>query len=420
MPNPEKPPSPKGTTGRTHAIYLAVIALLIIVMVVVVGKALRAQRILNDFEERFNLRSEVRSSLPRSEPLRNVTEAQLLAPRTFDQYRREVDMLIERALELKEFGQQSTLTDACTHALRGGKRLRSIIVLEVGRATTVAQRKKGGLAAAGFRRAVDPADIALFIEYLHTASLVIDDLPIFDDDSERRGKPSVHVKTTAAIAHMASLSLIAAAYQDVCRQIDWIRDNCPEFANVDRMGMRLFHDISQAIGATGAAGGQFMDSSLDPSQLFEKHGNDAVLEIMRLKTATFFELSFLGGWLSAGGSSEEADDVKRAGSLFGTAFQVADDIGDMVQDAARRESGKPGWNYANEYGEEAARTLVTKYLAECESILTKKDLFTPLWEEIYEKVGGMTEQPAEQPAKKQAATLAKNLAAPVAVGPGEE
>ena len=116
-----------------------------------------------------------------------------------------------------------------------------------------------------------------------------------DNDDTRRGKDTVHVKTSPAIAQMAALSLVSAAFQDVCRQIDWIRDNCPEFKNVDRIGTRLCHDISQAIGAMGAAGGQFMDTSLTEDELFETHGEEAILEIMQLKTATFFEIAFLTG-----------------------------------------------------------------------------------------------------------------------------
>ena len=218
---------------------------------------------------------------------------------------------------------------------------------------------------------------------------MIDDLPAFDDDDERRGKEAVHIKTNPAVAQMAALSLVAAAFQNITRQIDWIRDNCPEFANVDRVGTRLCHDVSQAIGAMGAAGGQFMDSSLSEDELFAQHGEGAVLEIMQLKTATIFEIAFLTGWLIAGGSTEGAGDVQRAGRHFGTAFQIADDIGDMAQDAERRASGKPGWNFANEYGEEEARRAVTQNLNAARVALAEKSLYTPLWEEIYEKVWGM-------------------------------
>jgi geranylgeranyl pyrophosphate synthase len=370
-------------SNKTHTLYLAIIAVLVIVIVYAGARAIRANRTMRKVVERFGLRS----SDPRPEPLRKISAEDLLRERTFAEYREELDGLVERALELGEFGKKSKLSDACAHALRGGKRLRPIIIMEVARAATLARRE----AARGTDPPVDPvdpADAALSIEYLHTASLVIDDLPAFDNDDERRGKAAVHVKANPAIAQMAALALVSAAFQDVSRQIDWIRDNCPEFKNVDRIGTRLCHDVGQAI--LGAAGGQLMDSACSPDELFAEHGEGAVLEMLQLKTATFFEISFLTGWLISGGSAEGAVEVQRAGRHFGTAFQIADDIGDMTQDAERRAAGKPGWNFANEYGKEEATRAVTQNLNACRLILEEKKLYTPLWQEIYEKVWGMT------------------------------
>jgi len=375
--------------------YLAVIAVLLVVLVCVGARAVRANRAMNEVEERFGLKEPLRSSVPRSEPLREMAAEELLRERTFDEYREEVDFLIERALKLDEFGKSGKLSDACAHALRGGKRLRPIIVLEVCRAATV--RRCGGQPNAA--PLVDPADAALFIEYLHAGSLVIDDLPVFDDDAERRGKASVHAMTSPAVAQMAALALVSAAFQDICRQIDWIRDHCPEFKNVDRLGTRLFHDVSRAIGAMGAAGGQLMDSSLSEIELFDQYGSDAVLEIMRLKTAAFFEISFLAGWLVSGSAPGDADDLQRAGRYFGTAFQIADDLGDMAQDAARRAAGKPGWNFANQYGAEEARRIAAQSLNACRLILQEKGIFSPLWQEIYGKVWDMSKpRPGESSA----------------------
>ena len=369
-----------------HIIYLAVIAVLIIVIVYVGTWAIRANRMMKAVEDSFGLNRTIRSSLPRDEPLREITVEELLRERTFDEYQKEVDFIIERALELGEFGKGGKLSDACAYALRGGKRLRPIITLDICRAATIQHRDKDP----DTTPLVDPANAALFIEYLHTSSLIIDDLPAFDDDIERRGKASVHAMTNPAVAQMAALSLVSAAFQDICRQIDWIRNNCPEFKNVDRIGTRLSYDVSRAIGVLGAAGGQFMDSSLSESELFDQYGSDAVLKIMQLKTATFFEIAFLTGWLISGSSPAEAEDLQRAGRYFGTAFQIADDIGDMAQDAARHASGKPGWNFANQYGEEEARHIVTQNLNACRLILQDKKIFSPLWQEIYDKVLDMT------------------------------
>ena len=181
---------------NTHAIYLSVIAILITAIVYASAKAIRANKVMTDIEERFGINETIRSSVPRpgGEPLRQTTSAELLRPRTFDQYRQEVDALIDRAQLLGEFGSKTNLSEACAKALVGGKRLRAIIVLEIARATSIQQRDRASLGENSEVEItpVDVSEVALFIEYIHSASLVIDDLPAFDNDLLRRGRPSLH------------------------------------------------------------------------------------------------------------------------------------------------------------------------------------------------------------------------------------
>lgn len=367
---------------RARWVAAALNLALVVVLLLLAFASIWVIRMMNKADRWIGPLKLSRSALPRAEPLRVLAPTELLRARTFDEYRAEVDDLVERVLALNEFGMRGGLAAACAYAIRGGKRLRPIIVLEICRAATRLRRSAA--------HPVDPADAALAIEYLHAASLIIDDLPIFDDDSERRGQPTVHAQTNPAVAQMAALSLVSAAFQNICRQIDWIRANCPEFRNVDWVGTRLCYTVSHALGAMGAAGGQIMDATPSDSELFQGHGPAALLDIARLKTATFFEIAFLIGWLISGSPLPDAEELQRAGRFFGTAFQIADDIGDMAQDAARRAAGKPGWNFANEYGESAARRFVSQNLSACRRILQNKNIFTPLWVDIYAKVWGMT------------------------------
>jgi len=398
---PRVPAPPSGETEapvrRLHVVYLAVIAVLVLVLVLVGGRAMRAHRLMKDVEEHMGLAAGVRAAIPRPEALRVLTRGELLRERSFDEYRAEVDEIVERATLLGEFGDKPALAAACARALAGGKRLRPIILMEISRAATLArasaEREKGRPPPP----AVDPADAALCVECLHASSLVIDDLPEFDDDSTRRGAPSLHAETSPAIAQMAALSLLASAFHDICHQIDWIRDHCPEFRNVDRIGTRLCGEVTRAIGAMGAAGGQYLDACVAEEDLFHDHGPEAVEKIMRLKTATFFEIAFIGGWVFAGGAPERVPELRAAGRHFGLAFQVADDLGDMAQDAARQREGKPGKNYANHYGPEAAERTVAQNLNACRLMLDEFSLFTPLWREIYEKVWRMAERPQAEP-----------------------
>ena len=318
----------------------------------------------------------IRASIPRNGVLRYYNPASILKEKSFKDYQTEVNTLINKACSLSEFGPKSKLSDACIYILKHGKRLRPIILMEICRATMKHYNSV----------IIDPADAALSVEYMHTASLVVDDMPIFDDDSERRGNPSLHVLYNPATAYMTALSLASASYQNIIKQIDWIRENCPEFTNIDNVGMIICNEISNSMGALGAACGQFMDSTLTVEDLNTSYESDALLKMIQLKTATFFEIAFVCGWVIAGGNLREINTIRKAGTYFGTAYQLADDIGDMEQDAARKASGKPGWNYANEYGKEAAEESLHDYIAKCESILRDYNIFTPIWDTIFDMI----------------------------------
>lgn len=112
-----------------------------------------------------------------------------------NELRRQVDASIDETLGA-EIGVNE-LTIACSHALKGGKRLRPLLVLAI-----YESLQKGGIGVAD-----DAMDAALAMEFMHTASLVIDDLPCMDNDSLRRGRPSVHVQFGEAVAQLVSVSL---------------------------------------------------------------------------------------------------------------------------------------------------------------------------------------------------------------------
>jgi geranylgeranyl pyrophosphate synthase len=359
------------------SIYIILICMCICICAIIIIP-LKSDKFINYIiNKRLGTRiNNIRASTPRNGVLRYYNPMSILKEKKFDEYQAEINTLITKACSLSEFGEKSKLSDACVYILKSGKRLRPIILMEICRAT---MKNLNSVI-------IDPADAALSIEYMHTASLVIDDMPVFDNDSERRGNPSIHVVYNPATAYMTALSLASASYQNIIKQIDWIRENCPEFTNIDNVGMIICNEISNSMGALGAACGQFMDSALTVEDLTTSYGPDAILKMIQLKTATFFEIAFVCGWAIAGGDLHEINTIRKAGTYFGTAYQIADDIGDMEQDAARKASGKPGWNYANEYGKEAAEDVLNEYIAKCESILRNKNLFTPIWDIIFDLI----------------------------------
>jgi len=203
---------------------------------------------------------------------------------------------IERALRAclpSERSEPKMLRRAMRYSvLSGGKRIRPAIAIEACRA------------CGGRVRNVMP--IACAIEFVHTYSLIHDDLPVMDDDDYRRGKPSCHKAFGEAAAILAGDALLTLAFNILAR------------IPVSEIAARASLELSKAIGAGGMVGGQALD--LEPGH--------EIGRVNDLKTAKLFEVSAKLGAIAAGAGRKETDAMARYGLYFGRAFQVADDIAD--------------------------------------------------------------------------------------------
>jgi len=255
-------------------------------------------------------------------------------------------LAIKIAENNEALGSSSLLRDACDYALtNGGKRIRPALVLMIADAL-------------GKQR--DATQAALAIEYFHTASLVADDLPCMDDDDARRNKPSVHKVYGEAAALLVSYALIAAGY--AC-----IEKGTKKLPNGDRVCALALENATYNTGLHGATGGQFLD--LYPPNLEET----TLREIIHKKTVSLFEIAFVFGWLYGGGDPRQLFLVKCAAAHFGMAFQIADDLGDVEQDA---ENGRVV-NYANLYGHARALEIVQEELELYKQALKALNLHAP-------------------------------------------
>lgn len=400
--------------AKVHLVYLAAIIVLLIVVVAMAAKMTRASDFVNRVKTRYGLDDDAPAAAPRSKPLRSLRSEKLLESRTYDQYRLEFDKLVERSFALGDFDDRKnlalnsdsksgdhTLQEACKLALKGGKRLRPIILMEIARLVSKSRFDLDGTPP------VDPANVALAIECFHAASLIVDDLPAFDGDETRRGNPSLWCATSQGTALMASVAIMSRAFQNVCHQVDWIRENCPpdcrSIINADRLGTMLCGHLSNALGVVGTSSGQFMDV-LSKEQLVKFVGgssdssgadssdadstNDSAVKsgvqtLVQRKTSPFFESAFVCGWIVGGGDPSDhiVSDIRSAGQDFGVAFQVADDLGDLDGDRAKNK-----WNYADVYGVEAAERELVRRLNSCKQTLVRYGIHSPLWTEIYSKV----------------------------------
>ena len=211
------------------------------------------------------------------------------------------------------------LQDAMNYSLlAGGKRIRPVLVLET-------CRMCGGDPAAAL-------PFACALEMIHTYSLIHDDLPAMDDDAMRRGRPTNHMVYGEATAILAGDGLLTAAFGQLARA------ELPPQRIVEAVTC-----LSQAAGPAGMVGGQALDMAGEGRALTREE-----LELLQsLKTGALNSAAAELGCIAAGGSPEQRDQVRRYAQALGRAFQVRDDMLDVI--STDQELGKPvGSDRANE------------------------------------------------------------------------
>lgn len=229
---------------------------------------------------------------------------QILSP-----YKFRVEQQLKSRVEA--LGPKNTLRDACEYALLiGGKRLRPAIVWMI---------------AESLGKEIDVTHPALCVEYLHTASLIADDLPCMDNDDERRNRPSTHKAFNETIALLASYALISAGYEALYLGAQEMKKSSRAQLADQAVALAL-ENVSRNTGIHGVTGGQFLD--LYPPN----HTLETLLEAIHLKTSALFETSFVLGWLYGGGDTEKLSEVRLASAHLGLIFQLVDDFFDMEQD----------------------------------------------------------------------------------------
>ncbi|WP_312227505.1 (2E,6E)-farnesyl diphosphate synthase [Pseudescherichia sp.] len=206
--------------------------------------------------------------------------------------------------------QNTPLVEAMNYgALLGGKRLRPFLVYATGNMFGVSAQTLDAPAAA--------------VECIHAYSLIHDDLPAMDNDDLRRGQPTCHIKYGEASAILAGDALQTLAFSILADA------PMPEVADRDRLAMVA--ELAQASGVAGMCGGQALDLEAEGKQV-----QLAELErIHRHKTGALIRAAVRMGALSAGERGREVLPIlDRYAESIGLAFQVQDDILDVVGDTA--------------------------------------------------------------------------------------
>lgn len=203
-------------------------------------------------------------------------------------------------------GVPTALAEAMRYAVStGGKRIRPLLVLTASEAVASPDGDPDAALQA-----------AAAIEYLHSYTLIHDDLPSMDNSELRRGNPTVHIRYGEALAILAGDALQAHAF-DVISQ--------PTKLKPERINM-LIRVLAQAAGAAGVVGGQVEDIAHTPL-------DEQRLKYIQLhKTADLFKASALLGAIAGGGTDAEVEALGHYGESLGIAFQIVDDILDADEE----------------------------------------------------------------------------------------
>ena len=239
-----------------------------------------------------------------------------------------------------ENGESMRVGEAIRYSLEaGGKRVRPILCLLAAESVGASSE----LALTG----------ALALEYLHTYSLIHDDLPAMDDDDLRRGKPTCHVAFGEAHAILAGDGLQAEAFAILASDA-----SIPADARVEAIAL-----LAEASGWRGMVGGQALDLE---GEALESYGLEHLKTIHRLKTGALLRASLEMGAVLGGAGNSFREALRSAGSSLGLAFQIQDDILDATSNAATlgkrtgKDAGKGKITYPALLGLDGARRALAE------------------------------------------------------------
>ena len=266
---------------------------------------------------------------------------------TVNEYREMIDTALAEYFSACDTLPQARLAEAMRYSLlAGGKRIRPMLVLEFCRIA-------GGDVAAAL-------PVACAIEMLHTYSLIHDDLPCMDNDDLRRGRPTNHVVFGECTAVLAGDALQAEAFGTILRSAlpAERKAACAEI-------------LASAVGLDGMCGGQYLDMSWEGRQLTEQE----LTEINSRKTGALLVAACQMGVAAAGGSRLMLDTAGHFGAALGMAFQIRDDMLDVLSTA--EELGKPIGSDSQEnkntymvlMGEEGCRQTVQRLTEFAKNVL---------------------------------------------------
>ena len=257
------------------------------------------------------------------------------------------DVALHLTQLIEKRASDARLKEAMLYAVQsGGKRIRPLLTLAVG--------------ASGTSRNEAALDLACALEMIHTYSLIHDDLPGMDDDDLRRGRPTVHKAFDEATAILAGDALFLDPFGLIATS-----------ALPDAIKVSLILELSDASGSRGMVAGQVLDMEGEHKQL-------TLAELQTIhanKTGRLLAYPFIAAGLILELQADIGQLLEKIGKKLGLAFQVRDDILDLVADfealgkTPQKDLVAEKSTYPALLGLEESKALLTSELDACEDLL---------------------------------------------------
>jgi geranylgeranyl diphosphate synthase type II len=255
----------------------------------------------------------------------------------------------------------------------GGKRLRPILTLASAEAVAVARNEDADAAC------LLALPAACAIELIHTYSLIHDDLPAMDNDTLRRGRPTLHVIYGDGIAILAGDGLLTEAFALLGREPPTSDPGLAE------RRLRVIARVAEAAGACGMVGGQVVDLEASgtagiPGRTRRTLDGAGLRAMHAQKTGALIRAAAVAGAIMADGTEAHVQAVDRFAADLGLVFQIVDDILDVegASDELGKTAGKDAAadkpTYPSLFGLEASRALAADGIARAERTLIEAGL----------------------------------------------
>lgn len=276
----------------------------------------------------------------------------------------QLELEMQRYIE--EHVQEEQLKESMIYSIRaGGKRIRPLLLF---------------VTMASFQKKVDfgAIQVASALEMIHTYSLIHDDLPAMDDDDLRRGQPTNHKVFGEALAILAGDSLLTMSFQLLSQS---------QLPNDKKL--LLIQLLAETSGSSGMVAGQVADILGEGQKL----SVDELIAIHRRKTGELIRFAILAGGILADQSQQTIEDLAKLANHLGLAFQIRDDILDVISDASvlgkatQKDEMAEKNTYPGLLGLEGAKEALAFEMAQSRAViqvLQKEQLHIELFEDLLE------------------------------------